>query len=176
MPVKLDLGVFLFKLMRSLFKQCTQKLNLQRAKDNLLHFTLLARFPPSKRVKVFCDSENAWKIISIGSSKPHLQNIAIDIFNLCLENPFEIEAQWLPREQNQIADQLSRFVDKATAPLITKFLRHLMHSGVLIRQIDLHLIIIIRYQDLIQSLMCRILTHQHRIGVVRIIGLDLLLI
>ena len=72
----------------------------------------MARFPPSKRVKVFCDSENAWKIISIGSSKPHLQNIAIDIFNLCLQNDFEIEAQWLPREQNQIADQLSRFVDK----------------------------------------------------------------
>ena len=90
-------------------------------------------FLQDKRVEVFCDNENACRIISIGSCKPHLQNIAIDIFNLCLENPFEIEAQWLPREQNQIADQLSRFVDKATAPLITKFLRHLMHSGVLIR-------------------------------------------
>ena len=49
------------------------------------------------------------------SPKSHLQSIAVDIFNLCLQNDFEIEAQWLPRGQNQIADsadQLSRFIDK----------------------------------------------------------------
>ena len=48
----------------------------------------------------------------IGSPKPHLQQVAVEIFNLCLRFGISIQSQWLPREENFRADLLSRFVDK----------------------------------------------------------------
>lgn len=42
----------------------------------------------------------------------HLQSVAIDIFQLCLKNGIQIDAQWIPRDANSRADLLSRFVDK----------------------------------------------------------------
>ena len=65
-----------------------------------------------KKVKVFTDNKNASRIVSIGSSKQHLQSLAINIFQLCLENDILIDAQWIPCGANSRADLLSRFVDK----------------------------------------------------------------
>ena len=64
-----------------------------------------------KKVKFFTDNQGAARIVSIGSSKPELQQIAMAIFNVCLTNCIQIEAQWIPREANIRADILSRFVD-----------------------------------------------------------------
>ena len=36
----------------------------------------------------------------------------MDIFNICLTNGISLEAEWIPRECNEQADLLSRFVDK----------------------------------------------------------------
>ena len=90
-------------------------------------------FLQDKRVKVFCDNENAELFLLHGSSKPHLQIIAIAIFNHYLQNDFKIEAQWLLREQNQIADQLSRFADKDGWSINHEVFKELMHFVVLIR-------------------------------------------
>ena len=65
-----------------------------------------------KKDKVFTDNENASRIASFGSSKQHLQSVAVDIFHLCLVNDIQIEAQWIPRDANVRADLLSRHVDK----------------------------------------------------------------
>ena len=65
-----------------------------------------------KRVKVFTDNQGAARIVSVGSSKVHLQSVAMSIFDLCLSNGITLEAQWIPRSQNEKADLLSRFVDK----------------------------------------------------------------
>ena len=64
-----------------------------------------------KKVKFFTDNQGAARIVSIGSSKPELQQIAMAIFNVCLINCIQIEAQWIPREANIRADILSRFID-----------------------------------------------------------------
>ena len=53
-----------------------------------------------KKVKVFTDNENASRIVSLGSPKQHLQCLAIDIFQLCLVNDIQIDAQWIPRDAN----------------------------------------------------------------------------
>ena len=66
-----------------------------------------------KRVKVFTDNQGAARIVAVGSSKSHLQALAMDIFNLCLANSIVLEAQWIPRSLNERADLLSRFIDKA---------------------------------------------------------------
>ena len=65
-----------------------------------------------KKVKVFTDNENASRIVSFGSSKQHLQSVAVDIFHLCLDNDIQIDAQWIPRDANVRADLLSRHEDK----------------------------------------------------------------
>ena len=65
-----------------------------------------------KRVKIFTDNQAAARIVAIGSSKSHLQALAMDIFNLCLANSIVLEAQWIPRSIHERADLLSRFIDK----------------------------------------------------------------
>ena len=37
----------------------------------------------NKRVKIFTDNQGAARIVSVGSPKPHLQAIALDVFQIC---------------------------------------------------------------------------------------------
>ena len=64
------------------------------------------------RLKVFADNENAFRIVSVGSSKHHIQCLALDICQLCLVNDTQIDTQWISRDANVRADLLSCFVDK----------------------------------------------------------------
>ena len=64
-----------------------------------------------QRVKVFVDILGASRILMIGSPKPQLQEVAVNILNLCLRLGISIELQWLPRE-NDRANLQSRFVDR----------------------------------------------------------------
>ena len=41
----------------------------------------------------------------------YLQAEAVKIFTLCRSHALCIEPEWIPREQNEIADYLSRIVD-----------------------------------------------------------------
>ena len=54
-----------------------------------------------KKVKVFTDNQAATRIVSVGSSKVHLQSVAMSIFDLCFSNGIALEAQWIPRSQNE---------------------------------------------------------------------------
>ncbi|CAB4036909.1 Integrase recombinase xerD-like, partial [Paramuricea clavata] len=64
-----------------------------------------------KRIKVFSDSQSACRIVLVGSRVPELQHIAVENFNLCFFSDIQIESQWIPRTQNQIADALSKATD-----------------------------------------------------------------
>ena len=85
---------------------------LSRVKSSVLRTTFLCRKIIWQRVKIFVDNLGASRILMIGSPKPHLQELAVDILNLCLRFRICIESQWLPREENDRADLLSRFVDR----------------------------------------------------------------
>ena len=66
-----------------------------------------------KKVSLFPDNQAAAEIVSIGSSCAELQDIALQIFNDCLKNHIELQAERVPCECNQRAvDLLSRFTDK----------------------------------------------------------------
>ena len=54
----------------------------------------------------------ACRVLSVGSAKPHLQNIAIDVFTFCSKFNIKLIQQWIPRERNELADYYSRL--KAT--------------------------------------------------------------
>ena len=63
------------------------------------------------KVKWFSDSQNCCSIVNVGSPKPHLQSIAVKIFNLCMLHDIELEIGWLPRTDNEKVDYLSRIID-----------------------------------------------------------------
>ena len=65
-----------------------------------------------KRVKIFTDNQSAARIVSVGSSKVHLQSVALSIFRFCFSHGIALEAQWVPRSLNERADLLRRLVDK----------------------------------------------------------------
>ncbi|CAC5401155.1 unnamed protein product [Mytilus coruscus] len=62
-------------------------------------------------VTFFTDNQNAVSIIKKGSKLPHLQGLALSIFNTCVSRNISLYAQWIPREENEKADALSRIID-----------------------------------------------------------------
>ena len=62
-------------------------------------------------VQVNIGNSSVCRILSVGSSKPHQQNLAIDVFNFCTRFNIKLIAQWIPREQNYLADLHSRIND-----------------------------------------------------------------
>ena len=64
-----------------------------------------------KKVKVFSDNKNVMSVLQIGSSKNDLQNISCDVNDICELHDIKISPEWIPRDQNQKADDLSRYGD-----------------------------------------------------------------
>ena len=60
------------------------------------------------RVKWFTDNQNVAHLLLVGSRKPELQAGVFRIFCMCFYNRIVLEPQWVPREENTIADELSR--------------------------------------------------------------------
>ena len=65
----------------------------------------------SQTVAWFTDNQNVLSIIEKGSNKSDLQEIALKIFDRCALNAITLEPQWIPRDLNYDADQISRIVD-----------------------------------------------------------------
>ena len=65
----------------------------------------------SQSLKWFTDSQCCAQIISSGSMKKPLQDLAFKIFSTCLQNNISLDIQWIPRDQNSKADYLSKIID-----------------------------------------------------------------
>ena len=65
----------------------------------------------NERIRWFTDNQNVVKIVQYGSKNAALQSEALAIFSMCIDNHIHIEPEWIPREQNQLADYYSRIVD-----------------------------------------------------------------
>ena len=59
----------------------------------------------------YSDNWNVARILEVGSPKDHLQDLALDIFALRLKHDIKIIPSWIPREENQLADAISKFKD-----------------------------------------------------------------
>ncbi|VDI69597.1 Hypothetical predicted protein [Mytilus galloprovincialis] len=55
--------------------------------------------------------KNVTSIVKNGSRKTDLQVLACELHTLCFENSCKITTQWIPRDQNKVADNLSRYSD-----------------------------------------------------------------
>ena len=78
-----------------------------------IRFALLSFLPCIRAcgLNLLTDSQCAAKIIESGSMKPHLNSLAVDIFNICLCNSIRLNVQWIPRTINDQADFVSRIID-----------------------------------------------------------------
>ena len=57
------------------------------------------------------DNQAAAHILQVGSKVPELQQLACKIFTFCREFGIKLIPEWIPREENERADQLSKLVD-----------------------------------------------------------------
>ena len=69
-----------------------------------------------KRVKIFTDNQGAARIVSVGSSKAHLQSVALRIFRFCFSHCIALEAQWIPRSDLYEAGSLTRMIGELIPP------------------------------------------------------------
>ena len=62
-------------------------------------------------VRWFTDNQNVARILQVGSRKSHLHALALKVFSLSVQCQIHLEPEWIPRELNEKADQLSRIID-----------------------------------------------------------------
>ncbi|XP_078688642.1 uncharacterized protein LOC144920363 [Branchiostoma floridae x Branchiostoma belcheri] len=91
--------------------ECTQSSTWRELRAIFLVLSGLKEELARKHVKWYCDNTAAVKIVKVGSVKRYLQDIALDIFNVCNEYNIVLDATWIPRTKNDKADALSRFFD-----------------------------------------------------------------
>ena len=81
---------------------------LKAVEEALISFAPAIR---SQSLKWFTDSQCCAQIVSSGSMKKPLQDLAFKIFSTCLQNNISLDIQWISRDQNSKADYLSKIID-----------------------------------------------------------------
>ena len=64
-----------------------------------------------RRICCKTDSQNVVRIVQVGSMIKELQDIALDIFLLCLRRQIQLNVSWVPRDFNSNADFVSKIFD-----------------------------------------------------------------
>ena len=64
-----------------------------------------------KCVRHFSDNQSAVSILAIGSKRQHLHEVSLSIASLCAQNSIRLLPEWIPREENEQADAISKFID-----------------------------------------------------------------
>ena len=62
-------------------------------------------------IQINSDNQAATTIIEIGSTKYHLQQLALEIFDFCLKHDIKLVTRWIPRNLNRAADYYSKIKD-----------------------------------------------------------------
>jgi hypothetical protein len=63
------------------------------------------------RVQWYTDNQNVVRIIERGSRKPEIQSTVEEVIQLCAKHSALIKPVWIPREENEKADYLSKLID-----------------------------------------------------------------
>ena len=56
------------------------------------------------------DAQNLLGIVNRGSPRVNINEMARDLFWLCVERDITIKMEWVPREENALADELSKLL------------------------------------------------------------------
>ena len=110
-------GFMLFRLEKLI---CNGKFSIFERQQSSTYRELLAvklvfqsysRLLANQSVQVNIDNFSASRILSVGSTKISLHNLAVDIFYHCIRYNIRLIPRWIPREQNTIADYYSKMPD-----------------------------------------------------------------
>ena len=77
----------------------------------------------NESIQVNVDNLSACHILSVGSSKTHLQSLALEIFKYCLSHNIQLQPNWVPRDENQIADYYSKYIINIMTQMIGRSTR-----------------------------------------------------
>lgn len=108
--------------------ECLQSSTFRELKAVFNSVQTFARFVAGQKLKIFSDNQNVIRILTVGSSVPALQDIAVNLFKLSLTHDISFQVQWIPRLQNAKADYLSRLVDADDWYLNPQLFNLLSHS------------------------------------------------
>ena len=65
-----------------------------------------------KVVKHHSDNQNVMRVLFNGSKKQALHKVVLSIFNLCIDDKINLLPEWVPRDNNVIADLASKSIDR----------------------------------------------------------------
>jgi hypothetical protein len=83
----------------------------REAQTILLYLRIHALRFKGGKLKWYSDNQGVPPILHKGSMKPDLNLIAMGILQLCIEHDIQISVDWIPRDQNAVADTLSKLID-----------------------------------------------------------------
>ena len=63
-----------------------------------------------ERIHQFTDNKNIVSILLYGSKKPLLQKESLEIIQVGLVHQIKLESEWIPRQNNQLADYWSKVI------------------------------------------------------------------
>ena len=94
-----------------------------------VHFALTSfkNSAQGKSVKWHSDNQGAVRIVDIESPNAELHSIALDIFDFCRNFNVRFVSQWVPRELNTRADDISNIIDFDDWYTTQGFFAHLDH-------------------------------------------------
>jgi hypothetical protein len=72
-------------------------------------------------VKWYTDNQSVVSIVQNGSMRPKLHEMALKIFSFSIEHSIKLDMEWIPRGENEKADQVSRIVDHDDWGISTEF-------------------------------------------------------
>ena len=65
----------------------------------------------ASHIQIFSDNQNVEHILQAGSKVQELQDLSLDINKICELNAISFSAKWIPKNENLLADHLSRCKD-----------------------------------------------------------------
>ena len=71
------------------------------------------------------DNQAVPSIVTKGSKKKHLQDLAVSVYFLCKKENIHLHLSWIPRDENTVADEMSRYVDYDDWRTTVAFFNHL---------------------------------------------------
>ena len=74
-----------------------------------------------KKVKWFTDSQNCGTTINTGSFNTELQKLAFQIYQIYVHNSILLDIKWISRNNNVLADGISKSIDKMTGEFLKIF-------------------------------------------------------
>ena len=76
----------------------------------------------------YTDAKNLIRIIKRGSMIPDLLNMVLHIHRICREHSITLHVTWVPRKQNQYADDLSRLDDSDDWSVATEWFHYIAEN------------------------------------------------